>query len=159
MAEQTHSTPVRAGKGLVRQPPVLKGDLKAVADAVSAWPDVIATSRGHFAQAEQDDGIDFRVGEDELGHVHFDGSIHLASRPDLCAAPVAEGLGRPSPWAKGWLEAGVDHLGVERTVALFRRNYDRLRPPDFRRRRRVPYRLKLGAELSGCLRQLGALPP
>ena len=45
MDEQTRSTPVRAGKGLVRQPPILKGDLKAVADAVSAWPDVIATSR------------------------------------------------------------------------------------------------------------------
>ena len=128
MAEQVHSTPVYAGRSSIRQPPVLTGDLKAVADAVTIWPEVIATSRGHFAHTEQDDGIDFRVGEDELGHMHFDGSIHLASGPDLCADLVAEGLGRPSPWARGWLEARVDHLGAPRAVALFRRNYDRLRP-------------------------------
>ena len=60
--------------------------------------------------------------------MHFDGSLHLASGPDLCAALVAEGWGRPSPWAKGWLEARVNNLGVARAVALFRRNYDRLRP-------------------------------
>ena len=107
---------------------MLTGDLKAVADVVTTWPDVVATSRSHFALAEQDDGIDFRVGEDELGHMHFDGSIHLASGPDLGAALVAEGWGRPSPWARGWLEARVDTLSVARAVALFRRNYDRLRP-------------------------------
>ena len=128
MAEQVHSTPVYAGRSSIRQPPVLTGDLKAVADAVTTWPDVVATSRGHFAHTEQDDGIDFRVGEDELGHMHFDGSIHLASGPNLWAALVAEGLGRPSPWARGWREARVGDLGVERAVALFRRNYDRLRP-------------------------------
>ena len=128
MAEQAQSTPAYDGKGAVRQTPVLTGDLKAVADTVTTWPEVIATSRSHFAHTEQDDGIDFRAGEDELGHMHFDGSIHLASGPDLCAALVAEGLGRPSPWARGWLEARIDTFGAERAVALFRRNYDRLRP-------------------------------
>ena len=129
MADQAHSTPFRAGRGSIRTPPVLTGDLKAVAEVVATWPDVVATSRSHFAVAEQDDGIDFRVGKDDLGHMHFDGSIHLASGRDLGAALVAEGWGRPSPWARGWLEARIDSLGVTRAVALFRRNYDRLRPP------------------------------
>ena len=43
---------------------------------------------------------------------------------------VAEGLGRPFPWARGWTLARIDRLGVDGAVALFRRNYDRLRPAE-----------------------------
>ena len=145
MVEQTHSISVHAGKRLVRPLPVLNGDLKVVADTVTTWPEVIATSRSHFACAEQNDGSDFRVGDDELGHMHFDGSIHLASGLNLCAALVAEGLGRPSPWARGWFEARVQDLGVERAVALFRRSYDRLRP-SLRRGEAGPQAVRLGTD-------------
>ena len=40
---------------------------------------------------------------------------------------VAEGLGKPFPWARGWTMASISRLGVDAAVALFRRNYDRLR--------------------------------
>ena len=128
MIEQALSTLPREAKGPLAPPPVLGGSVQAVADAVAGWPDIEATTHWHLNDQSRIDGIDFYVGADELGHIHLDGSIHLATTPDLGAEMVAEGLGRPFPWAHGWTLARIDRLGVDGAVALFRRNYDRLRP-------------------------------
>ena len=128
MIEQALSTLPRDVKGPLAPPPVLGGSIQAVADAVAGWPEVEATTHWHLNDQTRVDGIDFYVGADELGHIHLDGSIHLATTLDLGAEMVAEGLGRPFPWARGWTLARIDQLGVDGAVALFRRNYDRLRP-------------------------------
>lgn len=125
--EQAISTLPRRAKGPIAPPPALAGKLKAVADAVAEWPDVEATVHWRFDQPNQVDGVDFYVGSDELGHIHLDGSIHLATPPWLGSELVAEGLGKPFVWAHGWTAASIHRLGVDRSVALFRRNYDRLR--------------------------------
>lgn len=127
MINQTFSTLPRAAKGRVSPPPKLTGTLKAVTDIVVTWPEVQATTHWRFDAPDQVDGVDFYVGPDELGHIHLDGSIHLATSPRLGAELVAEGLGQPFVWAQGWTLASVNGLGVEKSVALFRRNYDRLR--------------------------------
>lgn len=128
MTEQAHSTLAREAKGPLAPPPVLDGMIRAVADAIAAWPEVEATTHWHLYDRTRVDGIDFYVGPDELGHVHLDGSIHLATPPSLGAELVAEGLSRPFRWAAGWTLSSVDRLGVDDAVAIFRRNYDRLRP-------------------------------
>ena len=128
MIEQALSTLPREAKGPLAPPPVLGGSIQAVADVVAGWPDIEATTHWHLNDQSRIDGIDFYVGADELGHIHLDGSIHLATTPDLGAEMVAEGLGRPFPWAHGWTLARIDRLGVDGAAALFRRNYDRLRP-------------------------------
>ena len=128
MIEQALSTLPRDAKGPLAAPPTLAGPVRDVADAVAAWPEVEATTHWHLHHRDRVDGIDFYVGPDELGHIHLDGSIHLATTPALGATLVGEGLGRPFPWAKGWTMANVERLGVEAAVGLFRRNYDRLRP-------------------------------
>ena len=130
MIEQALSTLPREAKGPLAPPPVLGGSIQAVADAVAGWPDIEATTHWHLNDQSRIDGIDFYVGADELGHIHLDGSIHLATTPDLGAEMMAEGLGRPFPWAHGWTLARIDRLGVNGAVALFRRNYDRLRPAE-----------------------------
>ena len=130
MSPQALSTLPREAKGPLAPPPALSGPIKAVADAIAAWPDVEATTHWHLHDRDRTDGIDFYVGADELGHIHLDGSIHLASTPELGAKLVAEGLGRPFPWARGWTMASVSRLGVDAAGALFRRNYDRLRSAD-----------------------------
>jgi Family of unknown function (DUF5519) len=129
MTNQALSTLPRRAKGPIAPPPALTGKLKAVADAVAAWPDVEATTHWRFDQPNRVDGVDFYVGSDELGHIHLDGSIHLATTPRLGAELVAEGVGQPFVWARGWTTASIHGLGVDRSVALFRRNYDRLRSP------------------------------
>ena len=127
MADQAHSTLPREAKGPLAPPPVLRSDLQAVVEAVRAWPEVTATTHWHFADQSRVDGVDFYVGAEELGHLHLDGSIHLATTPALMAELVAEGSGAPFRYARGWTQAGVTRLGVAGAVALFRRNYDRLR--------------------------------
>ncbi len=127
MTEQSLSTLARQAKGPLAPPPALHGPLREVADAIAAWPEVEATTHWHFRDRDQVDGIDFYVGPHELGHIHLDGSIHLATTPKLGAELVASGLGRPFPWARGWTMASISRLGVDAAVALFRRNYDRLR--------------------------------
>lgn len=129
MTMQALSTLPRDAKGPLAPPPALDGPIQAVADAIAAWPDVEATTHWRLADHGQVDGIDFYVGPEELGHIHLDGSIHLATTPELGAQLVAEALARPFPWARGWTMARVDQLGGDAAIALFRRNYDRLRPP------------------------------
>ena len=128
MTEQAHSTLPREAKGPLAPPPTLTGDLRTVAEAVGAWPEVTATTHWHFADQGRIYGVDFYIGAEELGHLHLDGSIHLATTPSLLAELVAEGSGSSFRYARGWTQAGVAHLGVAGAVALFRRNYDRLRP-------------------------------
>ena len=134
MTEQALSTLPREAKGPLAPPPVLDGAIQAVADAIAAWPEVQTTTHWHLNERDRVDGIDFYVGADELGHIHLDGSIHLATTPELGAQLVAEGLGRPFRWARGWTTANIDRLGVDAAVAVVRRNYDRLRPPPIRMR-------------------------
>ena len=128
MTDQALSTLLREAKGPLAPPPVLGGQAQAVADAIAAWPEVEATTHWHFNDQTRVDGIDFYVGPHELGHIHLDGSMHLATTPELGAELVAEGLAKPFPWAQGWTMAKTSHLGVDAAVAFFRRNYERLRP-------------------------------
>lgn len=128
MSDQALSTLPRQAKGRLAPLPALEGPLREITSVITAWPEVEATTHWALGDASRVDGVDFYVGEDELGHIHLDGSIHLASSPSLGAELVDEGLGRPFAWAWGWTVAKVDDLGVADTVRLFRRNYDRLRP-------------------------------
>ena len=128
MIELAYSTLAREAKGPMAAPPRLQGDLQAVVDRVAAWPGVTASTHWHFADQGRIDGVDFYMDGDELGHLHLDGSIHLATSPTLSAELVDEGLGLPFRYARGWTQSRVDRLGVEGSTAFFRRNYDRLRP-------------------------------
>ena len=88
MTDQAHSTLPRNAKGPLAPPPVLGGPAQAVADAVAAWPEVEASTHWRFNDPTRVDGIDFYVGPHELGHIHLDGSIHLATTPELGAEMV-----------------------------------------------------------------------
>lgn len=125
---RAHATLPRDAKGPLAPPPALGPELQAVVDAVSAWPEVKATTHWRLGDHTRVDGVDFYVGEDELGHLHLDGSIHLATTPALQAELLGEGVGAPFAYARGWTQADVRRLGAAGAAALFRRNYDRLRP-------------------------------
>ena len=130
MMEQVFDTLPREAKGPIAAPPALGGLLKVVADVVAEWRDVKSTTHWRFDAPHRVDGVDFYVGSNELGHIHLDGSIHLATTSQLCAELVAEGLGKPFRWGRGWTVANVNQLGAEKSVRLFRRNYERLRATD-----------------------------
>ena len=128
MIEQAQSTLPRSAKGPLAPPPRLWDDLQAVVEAVAAWPEVQVTMHWHFSDYSRVDGVDFYVGDDELGHLHLDGSIHLATTAALQAELIGEGVGTLFPYARGWTQGSVRRLGVAGAAALFLRNYHRLRP-------------------------------
>ena len=108
MTDQAHSTLPREAKGPLAPPPALKGDLQAVAEAVGAWPEVTATTHWHFADQSRVDGVDFYVGAEELGHLHLDGSIHLATTPALHGGAGGGRVGNAFP-LRPRLDAGRRH--------------------------------------------------
>ena len=124
--ERARGTLPRTAKGPLGPPPPLKGDLKTVADAVASWPGVI-TSIHWSLDHTRADGVDFYLGDAELGHLHLDGSVHLATDSALGKALVAERIARPFRYQRGWVEQQVRQVGAEAAIALFRRNYDSLR--------------------------------
>ena len=127
--DQALGTLPRGEKGPLAPPPTLRGPAERVAAAVRAWPGVVSTIHWHFSSHERVDGVDFYVGEQELGHIHLDGEIHLATPPSLGAEMVREGVARPFRYQRGWVEAAIGtDAEAERAIGLFRRNYERLAP-------------------------------
>ena len=127
MNEKARGTLSRSEKGPLAPPPALGGDSGAVADAVAGWPGVTATVHWYLLDQTRVDGVDFYLGQEELGHLHLDGSIHLATSDALGKALIAEGVARPFRYQRGWVEAEVGRIGADAATALFRRNYDYLR--------------------------------
>ena len=113
----------RATKGPAAPPPALTGALAAVATAVSAWPGVKASTHWHLIDRSRVDGVDFYVGDEELGHLHLDGSLHLATRPALGETLVAAGVARRFAYQRGWVCEDVETIGTQAAIALFERNY------------------------------------
>ena len=126
MSGHALDTMPRADKRPVAAPPALAGPLAQVAEVVATWPDVTATVHWDLFDPTKPDGVDFYVGDRELGHLHLDGAIHLATSPGLGAALVADGLARPFRYGRGWVCEDVGPIGPLAATALFRRNYDRL---------------------------------
>lgn len=127
MNERALGTLARADKGPLAPPPTLDEPLGTVAAVVAGWPDVKASTHWDLYRPTQVDGIDFYVGDDELGHIHLDGSIHLATSPTLGQSLIAEGLARPFRYQCGWVCERVQDIAPQAAIALFRRNYDALK--------------------------------
>lgn len=126
MMERAMNNTPRSKKGPVVPPPALTGALATVAEAICTWSGVIATGHWTFYKPRQIDGIDFYVGDEELGHIHLDGDLHLATSPSLGRAMVTKGLAKLFPYQEGWVHEGISKIGTSAAIALFRSNYDRI---------------------------------
>ena len=126
MSELAIGTMSRADKGPVAPPPLLDEPLKTVADQVAAWSGIITTAHWDLFDSSRVDGIDFYYGDLELGHIHLDGSVHLATNLELGRTLVAEGLCKPFPYQRGWVYESVRRIGAPAAIALFQRNYAQL---------------------------------
>jgi hypothetical protein len=121
-----------AEKGPLAPPPVLAAVLEPVSQAIQAWPGTVAAAHWDlFRVGEVIDGADFYVGEEELGHLHHNGEVHLATTPGLGQALVASGLARPLRWGgaayQGWTEFSVRTAAdAVHATWLFELNYQRL---------------------------------
>jgi Family of unknown function (DUF5519) len=126
MNTQAKGTLIRADKGPIAPPPLLEAPLQLIVDAVTSWAGISATVHWYRLDQSQVDGVDFYWNEEELGHLHLDGSLHLATSPELGQALITEGVAKPFRYQTGWVEEQVARIGPDAAVALFRRHYEYL---------------------------------
>lgn len=114
-------------KGPVTPVPVLKGHSQSVSAAIQTWPGIVAATHWHFSGSNEVDGADFYVGAEELGHIHLEGDVHLATTLELRKALMARKLARPFRYLASWVEASIDTPeDAAHAKWLFRLNYDRI---------------------------------
>ena len=115
-------------KGEIRPPPKLKGPAQSVSLEVQSWPGIIAATHWFLEDRSQVDGADFYVGEEELGHIHLDGELHLCVTVGLRRRLIEAGLAEALPWASDCVQAPISsRRDAKNAVWLFRLAYDRLR--------------------------------
>lgn len=117
-----------AKKGRFAPAPDLAGPAGGVAREVASWPGVIATTHWRFDAPDVVDGADFYVGEEELGHIHLDGTVHLATTSAMRAALLRVRRAQPFPWYASWVQTPIrTDAEARHALWLIRLNYDRLR--------------------------------
>ena len=71
--------------------------------------------------------MDFYRGTEELGHIHLDGELHLATRPPLGDELIRTGMAQRFPYAKGWVMCRIASASdAARAEWLIRLAYDHL---------------------------------
>lgn len=118
-----------AAKGPIAPPPKLPRAAERVAEQVRRWDGIICATHWYLFDRTIVDGVDFYVGDRELGHLHLAGDLHLGTTRTLRDALIPRGLARPLQWnPRGpWVEATIARVAdVELGIWLFRLNYDRL---------------------------------
>lgn len=120
-----------ADKGPIKPPPPLCGPAAATAEAVMNWTEIIAAAHWDLYKPTCVDGVDFYVGEQELGHIHLNAVVHLATSPELGRILVENGLAKRFPYSgaayDGWVLYRIRTAKDAAHAAwLFRLAYDRI---------------------------------
>lgn len=120
-------------KGPVAPPPELDALFMPAVNTISRWRDVVAVTHWHLYNKGQIDGADFYVKERELGHIHLDGEVHLATNQQLSDPLVAGNLAFPFPYTgyRHWVMFRITNKQQAKHASwLFRLNYNRLQGVD-----------------------------
>ena len=88
-----------AAKGRRLPPPVLDSPFQQLSEMVQSWPNIDASTHWHLSRNGQVDGADFYCGKKELGHIHLNGDLHIATSPALACALVTARLAGKFPFA------------------------------------------------------------
>jgi hypothetical protein len=114
-------------KGPVVPAPALDEPAGGVARAIAVWSGVVAATHWRLGAPGTVDGADFYVGAVELGHIHLDGDVHLATTRPLRTALLARGLAEPFPWYESWVRLPIRSDDEARhALWAIRLNYDRI---------------------------------
>lgn len=118
------------GKGLIIPPPIMQPYPQMVSNAIQKWQNVISATHWDLYDSAKVDGADFYVGTSELGHIHLDGSVHLATTNELRIPLHKNNLAKKFPYGgkyEGWVLFNIANEGdVNQAIWLFQLNYERL---------------------------------
>lgn len=118
-------------KGRIIPPPVLSKYSEIVSQEIQKWEEIISATHWEIWDRNQPNGADFYVGELELGHIHLDGSVHIASIKELSQALIKAGLAKKFPYGENWIQYKISgQESVHHATWLFKLHYDNLRDAD-----------------------------
>ena len=120
-------------KGPNAPPPVLSKHLQYASDRIQLWPNVIAATHWDLYSPSKVDGADFYLGDDEVGHIHLHGEVHIPLTAHDHGFAIAAGLARPFQYGafgsgtyRFWIEADVRNAAeADIAVTLFEMSYRR----------------------------------
>ncbi len=115
-------------KGPIMPPPELSKFPQQVSKEIQSWEDITAATHWELYDRSKPDGADFYIGQQELGHIHLDGEIHLAIGKELAAVLIKNKLGKKFPYGSDWVTSPIEsEKDVAHTVWLFKLNYKRIK--------------------------------
>jgi Family of unknown function (DUF5519) len=114
-------------KGKILPPPLLNKYPQIVSAEIQQWNNIIAATHWNLFDLKEVDGADFYVGEEELGHIHLDGWVHLITNKEISALLIKNKLAEKFPYGQHWVMFPVfNDEQVKKAIALFKLNYDRI---------------------------------
>jgi hypothetical protein len=117
-------------KGKFAPPPIMTTYPQLVSNAIQQWENVIAATHWHLYDNTKVDGADFYVGTNEIGHIHLDGSVHLATTNELRIPLLKNNLAEKFPYGgtyEGWVRFKINNENdAKQAIWLFQLNYERL---------------------------------
>ena len=115
-------------KGPIVKPPDLKGWAQKASLEIQSWKDIVSATHWEIGDSTKVNGADFYVAEDELGHIHLDGEIHVKLTKPLRESLVTAKLAQPFRWGADWVQLKIkDKPSMESALWIFRIGYDRLK--------------------------------
>ncbi len=88
-----------SSKGRRLPPPVLNHPYQQLSEKVQSWPAIESSTHWHLSRNGQVDGADFYRGTEELGHIHLNGDLHLATSSAIAKALIKAKLALRFPYA------------------------------------------------------------
>ena len=117
-------------KGKYAPPPIMTTFPQMVSDEIQSWDHIISATHWDLYDRKKVDGADFYVGKNELGHIHLDGFLHLATTKDLKIPLIENNLAQKFPFGgeyEGWVLYKItSESEAKQAIFLFRLNYERL---------------------------------
>ena len=114
-------------KGQILPPPVLNKYPQMVSEEIQKWSNIISATHWDLYDRTKVDGADFYLGKKELGHIHLDGWVHLATNKELSQVMLKNKLAEKFPYAQNWVMFSITKKqDVKKAILLFQLNYDRL---------------------------------
>ena len=114
-------------KGPILPPPRLTKFPQQVSKEIQCWKGIIAATHWNFYERTKPDGADLYVGQAELGHIHLNGEVHLATGSALATILIKNKLAAKFPYGADWVTCPINSAEeAAHAIWLFTINYRRI---------------------------------
>ena len=119
-------------KGVFMPPPKLEKYSQIVSMEIQSWNNIIAAAHWDIHDSKKINGADFYLNEDELGHIHFGGEVHIASDKRIMKILIEKSLARKFIYGTNFLEFTISNKkSAEHALWLFKIHYDFINGVEF----------------------------